>query len=157
MPQLPVLVSVKKRLPKPLVSAHCRVTAQSFMPGSEKLIEGMDENLSRHLKHGLTVLGHDVTTTADEGLLSQPDVIVAGEAQREGRILLTLDIGFADLRKHPPGSHPGIILFRPRSFGPLAVNRFVEQFIGRTDLEPLRGCIVVVDATKVRVRRPSPN
>jgi predicted nuclease of predicted toxin-antitoxin system len=116
----------------------------------------LDENLSRHLKHGLTLLGHDVATTADEGLLSQPDTIIATEAKREGRILLTLDIEFADLRKHPPGRHPGIILFRPRSFGPLAVNHFVEQFMSRLDLEPVRGCIVVVDATKVRVRRPPP-
>ena len=83
----------------------------------------LDENLSRRLKHGLSLLGHDVTTTADEGLLSQSDLIVAAEAEREGRILLTLDVEFADLRKHPPGTHPGIILFRPRSFGPLAVNR----------------------------------
>ena len=77
----------------------------------------LDENLSRHLKQGLASLQHDVVTVIDENLLSQPDPVVAAAANSEGRILLTLDLEFVDLRKYPPGSHPGIILFRPRSFG----------------------------------------
>jgi hypothetical protein len=70
---------------------------------------------------------------------------------------LTLDLEFGDLRKYPPGRHPGIILFRPRSFGPLAVNRFVEKFVWETNLEQLYGCVIVVDPSKVRVRRPPIN
>ncbi|MGE5294315.1 MAG: DUF5615 family PIN-like protein [Solirubrobacterales bacterium] len=114
----------------------------------------LDENLSRHLKPALTDLGHDVLTAADEGLLSRPDVEVAACAARENRILLTLDVEFADLRKHPPGSHPGIVLFRPVSLGPLSVNRFVERFVRATDLSGLSGCIAVVDPQGIRVRRP---
>ena len=115
----------------------------------------LDENLSRHLKTRLNDLGHDVSTTADENLLSQPDTVVAAAAYAEGRILLTLDIEFADLRKYQPGTHPGIVLFRPSSFGPLTVNRYVENFVRDTDLEKLQGCVVVVDSTKVRIRRPA--
>jgi len=59
----------------------------------------LDENLSRHLKPALIRLGHDVLTTADEGLLSHSDSEVAACAAREGRMLLSLDIEFADLRK----------------------------------------------------------
>lgn len=114
----------------------------------------LDENLSRHLKDILDMLKHDVITAADENLLSQPDTAVAAAANSEERMLITLDVEFGDLRKYPPGSHPGIILFRPRSFGPLAVNRFVEEFIRDTNLELLAGCVVVVDPTRVRVRRP---
>jgi predicted nuclease of predicted toxin-antitoxin system len=73
----------------------------------------LDENLSRHLKPRLSGLGHDVTTTADERLLSQPDPVVAAAARVENCIVFTLDIEFADLRKYLPGTHPGIILFRP--------------------------------------------
>lgn len=115
----------------------------------------LDENLSRHLKTRLNDLGHDVSTTADENLLSQPDTVVAAAAYAEGRILLTLDIEFADLRKYQPGTHPGIVLFRPSNFGPLTVNRYVENFVRDTDLETLQGCVVVVDSTKVRIRRPA--
>jgi len=114
----------------------------------------LDENLSRYLKPVLSSLEHDVTTAADEGLLSEPDTTVASVAAGEDRILLTLDLEFADLRKYPPGAHPGIILLRPRSFGPLAVNQFVEQFVRDTDLDLLAGCVVVVDPSRIRIRRP---
>ena len=114
----------------------------------------LDENLSRHLKPILIGLGHDVLTAADEDLLSRPDVEVAACAAREGRILLSLDIEFADLRKYPPGSHPGIILFRPASLGPLSVNRFVERFVRSTDLSALSGCVAVVEPQSIRVRQP---
>jgi len=114
----------------------------------------LDENLSRYLKEALVSLQHDVVTAIDENLLSQPDTMVAAAARSEGRMLLTLDLEFGDLRKYPPGSHPGIILFRPRSFGPLAVNRFVEEFARDTNLELFAGCVVVVDPMRVRVRHP---
>ena len=114
----------------------------------------LDENLSRHLKQSLRALNNDVTTAADEGLLSQPDTTVAGAANREERMLLTLDLEFGDLRKYPPGHHPGIILFRPRSFGPLAVNQFVEDFVRSTELHLFAGCVAVVEPSRVRVRRP---
>jgi predicted nuclease of predicted toxin-antitoxin system len=86
----------------------------------------LDENLSRHLKPALADLGHDVLTAVDEGLLSRGDTEVAAESFKEGRMLFTLDVEFADLRKYPPGKHPGIVLFRPPSFGSLSVNRFDE-------------------------------
>jgi predicted nuclease of predicted toxin-antitoxin system len=114
----------------------------------------LDENLSRHLKTSLINLGHEVMTVADEHLLSKPDTIIASEAKKEGRILLTLDVGLADIRKAPPGTHPGIIIFRPATLGPLEVNRFVEAFASDNDLEIFRGCIVVVEQKRIRVRRP---
>ena len=114
----------------------------------------LDENLSRHLKPVLTALGHDVLTTADENLLSRPDTEIAGAAKHENRMVLTLDIEFADLRKYPPGSHPGVILFRPLSLSPLSVNKFITDFMRRTDLEKLAACVAVVDPVHVRIRSP---
>jgi predicted nuclease of predicted toxin-antitoxin system len=114
----------------------------------------LDENLSRHLKPALASLGHDVSTAADEGLLSRPDTEIAAESFKEGRMLFTLDVEFADLRKYPPGEHPGIILFRPPSFGPFRVNRFVEEFVRSIDLRELQSCVAIVDPGRVRVRSP---
>jgi predicted nuclease of predicted toxin-antitoxin system len=56
----------------------------------------LDENLSRHLKPTLSAHHHDVMTAADEGLLSQPDPVVAAAAKSEGRMLFTLDVEFGD-------------------------------------------------------------
>ena len=115
----------------------------------------LDENLSRHLKPLLNALSHHVSTAADERLLSKPDSLVASVSRAEGKMLFTLDLEFGDLRKYPPGTHPGIILFRLKSNGPLAVNQFIRKFVKETDLRHFIGCNVVVEDNKVRVRRPS--
>jgi len=115
----------------------------------------LDENLSRHLKDELLGLGHDVSTALEEGLLGKDDVELGAAAKTDGRMVFTLDLDFADLRKFPPGSHPGVILLRPRSMGPLAVNQFVLKFAQQTELSDLARCLAIVEPHRVRVRRPS--
>lgn len=47
----------------------------------------LDGNLSRHLKSSLEVLGHDVQTAAEEGLLAGPDSEVAAAAVTAALVL----------------------------------------------------------------------
>jgi predicted nuclease of predicted toxin-antitoxin system len=115
----------------------------------------LDENLSRHLKDPLLQLGHDVSTALQEGLLGKVDIEIGAAAKSEDRMTFTLDLDFADLRKFPLGAHPGIILFRPRSMGPLAVNQFVIRFAQQTELSELARCLAVIEPHRIRVRRPS--
>ena len=115
----------------------------------------LDENLSRHLKARLLWEGHEVATAAEEGLLGKDDLEVGAAARGGVRMLFTLDLEFADLRKFPPGDHPGVVLFRPRSMGPGAVSRLVLEFVRETNLADLAGCGVVVEPRRVRIRRPS--
>ncbi len=115
----------------------------------------LDENLSRHLKPELVKLGFDTDTVHDEGLRGRSDADVGSAAAAADRVVLTLDVEFADIRKHPPGSHPGIVLFRPRSLGETAVGEFVLAFARSAAALELRGCVVVVEPDKVRIRRPN--
>ena len=115
----------------------------------------LDENLSRHLKGQLAQLGHDVSTALEEGLLGRLDTDVGAAAKSADRMIFTLDLDFADLRKFPPGSHPGVILFRPRSMGPMAVNQFVLKFTQQTELTELARCLAIVEPQRIRVRRRS--
>ncbi len=116
----------------------------------------LDESLSRHLKPLLLEAGHDTATAADQHLLAKSDTEVGAAAENEGRMVFTLDLEFADLRKFPPGAHPGVVLFRPRSMGPAAVSSFILRFVGETDLADFTGCVVVVEPHRVRVRRSPP-
>jgi predicted nuclease of predicted toxin-antitoxin system len=115
----------------------------------------LDENLSRHLKQILEQEGHDVETVEEEGLRGRNDLEVGRAAREEERMLFTLDVEFADLRKYPPGTHPGVILFRPRTMGPLTVNNLVLEFVRTTNLDELVECVVIVDRNKIRVRYPN--
>ncbi|MBI2889267.1 MAG: DUF5615 family PIN-like protein [Nitrospirae bacterium] len=113
----------------------------------------LDENISRHLKPDLARLGHDVTTAEDEGLLSVSDDKIAAAIRLENRMLLTLDLGFADLRRYAPGTHPGVVVFRPHSLGVRSVSRFVESFVREGRLGTLSGCLVIVEPDRIRIRR----
>ena len=114
----------------------------------------LDENLSRHLKQPLAQAGHDASTAQDEGLLGKPDGAVASAAFAEGRMILTLDVGLADIRLHPPGRHPGIVLLRPPTLGVGTVERFVLEFARAHDLSALKGCVAIAEPGRVRIRRP---
>ena len=113
----------------------------------------LDENLSRHLPAILRTLGHDVHHVEDQGLLGRPDQVVAEAAKREGRIHFTLDVEFADLRKHPPGEHPGIVLFRPIGMEPESTTAMITSFVQNCDLNELRGNIAIVEPGRVRIRQ----
>jgi predicted nuclease of predicted toxin-antitoxin system len=67
----------------------------------------LDENLPDVAREAAVALGHDVDTVADEGLGGAPDPDVLAAAASEDRFVVTLDRGFGDVRRYPPGSHAG--------------------------------------------------
>ena len=79
----------------------------------------LDENLPADAAAAARSAGFEVDTVIDEGLAGAPDGAVVQAATREGRLVVTLDRGFADIRLHPPGTHAGILVLhvadqRPR-------------------------------------------
>jgi hypothetical protein len=114
----------------------------------------LDESLTHRLQQPLRELGHDVSTAAEVKLLGKADSKIAEAARREVRMLFALDLGFADLRAYPPGSHPGILVFRPPSPGLPSLIRFVKDFVSKANLAALAGCVVVIEPRRTRVRCP---
>jgi integrase len=72
----------------------------------------LDENLPEDAAETLRALGHDVETVVNERLSGSADERVMSVSSHEGRMLVTLDRGMADIRAYPPGSHAGIVVFR---------------------------------------------
>ena len=71
----------------------------------------LDENMPRDAATRLIDEGYDVETVIGEGLGGEDDPPVLRAATDEGRILLTFDLDFADIRRYPPGTHAGIVVF----------------------------------------------
>ena len=113
----------------------------------------LDENLPHDLAAALGRRGHDVHTVADEHLAGESDPVVVAAATDENRMLLTLDRGIGDLRRYPPGSHAGILVLRPVTQDPDSILTLIGRLMSTHPLEELRGCIVVVEPQKVRIRR----
>jgi predicted nuclease of predicted toxin-antitoxin system len=100
------------------------------MPGKFKL----DENVPSDAAQLLAVAGHDVETVLSENLGGEPDRKVIDIARAEDRILVTLDLDFADTREYPPNEYPGIWVLRSQS-----------QAIEST-LSLLRGALAILDS-----------
>jgi predicted nuclease of predicted toxin-antitoxin system len=115
----------------------------------------LDENMPADAALSLRAEGHDVETVAAEGLNGQPDARVLSAAASERRLLMTLDRGMGDIRAYPPGSHAGIVVFRPESQDAVSVVATMGAFLKHHSLEELGGCIVIVRRHLVRIRRPS--
>lgn len=107
----------------------------------------LDEHLPDDARQAAVALGHDVDTVVDEELggASDPDVLAA--ALRDDRFVITLDGGFGDVRRYPPGTHAGIAVLRVDSQDARTVAEALAMFLGNDAVGDLRGCIVVVRGT----------
>lgn len=104
------------------------------------------------LKHALLAQGHDADTVLDEKLAGQADEKIWRAAQAEGRLLITQDLDFSDMRKFTPGTHGGILLVRLREPAAQALLDKVSAVAG--ELSNWQGCFVVLTEHKLRVKRP---
>ena len=115
----------------------------------------LDENIPFRAGAILADAGHDVDTVVDEGLAGADDPTVSAAATVEERLVVTLDRGFGDIRRYPPGSHAGILVLRVDDQAAPAVARAVEQLLGSVVLDELVGCVSVFRDGELRVRRPA--
>ena len=72
----------------------------------------IDENLPVEFAHELRAIGHDAVTVFEQRMGGTSDEDLFSVCINEDRILMTLDIDFADIRMYPPSVSPGIIVFR---------------------------------------------
>jgi predicted nuclease of predicted toxin-antitoxin system len=114
----------------------------------------LDENLPADIAEVLTVLGHDVHTVPDENLGGKSDDVIFMAAIGEGRLLVTQDLDFSDVRRFKPGTHPGIVLIRLHDPSRRRLLDRMKQILQTETIENWRGCFVVVGDRKLRVRRP---
>ena len=114
----------------------------------------LDENLPQALAQDLSGAGHDAVTCADEGLGGVRDPIVAHHAQEEGRVLITFDLDFSDIRRYAPGTHPGIIVLRLRRQDIVSCSSALSRLLGSVAEDDIRRNLIIVEESRVRVRRP---
>jgi predicted nuclease of predicted toxin-antitoxin system len=92
----------------------------------------LDENLSRAHVDLLRQAGYDVDRVDEQGLSGATDERVWERVCADGRLLVTLDLDFSDIRRYQPGTHPGILLIRARSRSASAVTDVLARVNGGT-------------------------
>ena len=121
------------------------------MPVSIKV----DEDLSPAVAQVFGRVGHDASTVPGQRWSGCQDDVLLARVRAEGRWLVTADRGFADVRRYPPGSHAGILVFQTAIESRRRYLALAEAAAQTLDLEQLSGCLVVVTPSRVRIRRPS--
>ena len=62
----------------------------------------LDENMPIEAADLLRNAAYDAETVDDEQLAGHIDPVIAQVCKQEGRILITLDLDFSDIRHYPP-------------------------------------------------------
>lgn len=96
--------------------------------------------------------GHDASTVFEQRLGGADDERVGEVCRIEGRSLLTLDLGFADIRAHPPAEYRGLIVLRLRTQGRSHLLAQVMKLAPLLTAQELDRRLWIVDETGIRIR-----
>jgi predicted nuclease of predicted toxin-antitoxin system len=113
----------------------------------------LDANLSPRLVSLLTRAGHDVAHVFDLGMAEADDETILARALIEERAVVTADTDFVTMLALTGAELPSVVLVR-RNAGRrvAALASLLLANVAPLDAEICKGCVVVVEADRVRVR-----
>jgi predicted nuclease of predicted toxin-antitoxin system len=115
----------------------------------------LDENLGRRTIEVFTTAGHDVAIVLEQRLAGAPDHEVLEVCVNEGRVLVSLDLDFANPLRFDPAPTAGIAVLRvPDLPGRSDLLRAATVLCDRMGRAEITGRLWVVDHTRVRQYEP---
>ena len=115
----------------------------------------IDENLPAETAETLRQSGFVADTVADEDLSGSDDETVVARSRAEDRILVTLDLDFANIRAYPPGEHSGIIVLRLKRQDKPTVLSYVRRLATALGNRRPQGELWIIDGNRIRIRQGS--
>lgn len=112
----------------------------------------IDENLPVETAAILQQAGHDTETVHSEKLTGANDQRLSAVCRTENRALITLDIGFADIRTYPPSEFPGIIVLRSKRQDKPFVLGIVQRLVPAIEGGEITGKLWIEEEKRIRVR-----
>jgi predicted nuclease of predicted toxin-antitoxin system len=97
--------------------------------------------------------GHDVKHLRDEGLHKLPDPQILDKARNEGRTVIAFDLDFGDLLAAGGQTGPSVVILRLADETSASVNPRLLAALARCQAELTGGAVVIVEASRYRVRR----
>ena len=112
----------------------------------------VDENLPVEVTVLLNDAGYDSASVFGQHLGGQPDQSILSVCQSEQRVLITLDLDFADIRQYPPHEHAGLIVLRLRRQDKIHILNITRRLIKAFASESVSRRLWIVDETQIKVR-----
>jgi len=113
----------------------------------------IDENLPIEAAALFVEAGHDAVTVNDQGVGGVEDVELASLCRKEGRAIVTLDLGFGDIRSYPPSEFPGLVVFRLDRQDKPHVIAMCRRFVVALEHDELTASLWIVEEDQIRIRR----
>lgn len=118
----------------------------------------LDENLGLRHRDRLRRAGHDVDTVHEEQLSGASDLRVLDAAVDAQRVLVTLDVDFANPFRFPPERTAGIAVLRVHDRpGSNDIDLVVDRLVQALARHDMRGRLWVVRADRIRQYEPTAN
>ncbi len=111
----------------------------------------IDENLPVEIAELLRENEFKVKTVLEEELGGTSDADLSTKCQEEKRILITLDLDFADIKSYPPEEYPGLIVLRPNSQSKSHLLSLFTTLLSRLQKEPVKNKLWIVEENKIRI------
>lgn len=112
-----------------------------------------DENLPCEVVQLLRQLSHDVLDVRESGMAGATDRQVSARAQSEARILVTMDLDFANIVQYPPADFAGILVLRVPHPTRLYAVSTLREFLSAVNEKDIACALVIVEPGAYRIRR----
>jgi predicted nuclease of predicted toxin-antitoxin system len=112
----------------------------------------VDENLPIEVVELLSEAGHGAVTVQEQQMRGSDDAEVATICREEERILVTLDLDFADIRSYPPSEYPGLVVLRLKQQDKPHVLGVFSRLVGVFQEESVESSLWIVEEGRIRIR-----
>jgi predicted nuclease of predicted toxin-antitoxin system len=112
----------------------------------------IDENLPSEFATVLQAAGFEADTVADEDLSGAADDLLAQHVRANRRVLITLDMDFANIQSYPPAKHTGIVVLRPHSQDKLTLLALLQILIPALLKSSPEHSLWIVEHDRIRYR-----
>jgi predicted nuclease of predicted toxin-antitoxin system len=113
----------------------------------------IDEDMPRSTAKLLRQAGFECLDVRDTELRGKKDDAVYQRAQKQERVIISGDLGFANSLRYPLGTHKGIVIARfPNEMPTDKLNQILIETIKNIH-EDISGNLTVIEPDKVRIRR----
>jgi len=111
----------------------------------------VDENLPVEIADLLRSAKHDATTVHSQRLMGAVDPRIIAICREEGRVLVTLDLDFSNVRAYPPKESAGIVVLRVRHQDNPHILTVFQAALPLIGHYPLQHHLWIVEEGRVRV------
>jgi predicted nuclease of predicted toxin-antitoxin system len=113
----------------------------------------LDENLDARFASILVDAGHECDSVRAEGLGGKSDDELIAVCAAERRVLVALDLDFADPIRFPPAKAAGTVVLRPHRHTLAMIRETLASVVPMLERERLHGVLWIVEPGRIRINR----